>query len=101
MRLYSVSDEYISYLRKNFPRVYSNKENKRVHTRKYLGAVIEIETHKYYIPLSSPKDRHDYIMVDGKKTIRKYSLIVMRIVSGTGEDKELKGTLYIALFINL
>ena len=49
MQLYSVSDEYIKYLRKKFPRVYSNKENMRIHTRKYLGAVIEIETHKYYI----------------------------------------------------
>ncbi len=99
MRLYSVSDEYISYLRKKFPRVYSNKESKRVHTRKYLGAVIEIETHKYYIPLSSPKEKHDYIVVDGRKTIRRDSLIVMRIVSGTGGDKALKGTLQIGTMI--
>lgn len=99
MRLYSISDEYISYIRKKFPRVYSNKEDTRVHTRKYLGAVIEIETHKYYIPLSSPKDRHDYIMVDGKKTIRKDSLIVMRIVSGTEKKRELKGTLQIGTMI--
>lgn len=61
MQLYSISDEYINYLRNKFPRVFSNKENIRVHTRKYLGAVIEIETHKYYIPLSSPKDKHDYV----------------------------------------
>ena len=99
MQLYSVSDEYISYLRKNFPRVYSNKEDTRVHTRKYLGAVIEIDSHKYYIPLSSPKDKHDYIMMDGKKTIRKDSLIVMRIVSGSGENAELKGTLQIGTMI--
>jgi len=99
MRLYSISDEYINYLRKKFPRVYSNKENRRVHTRKYLGVVIEIEEHKYYIPLSSPKDKHDYIMVDGKKTVCKDSLIVMRIVSGTGEEKELKGTLQIGTMI--
>ena len=99
MQLYSISDEYISYLRKKFPRVYSNKENTRIHTRKYLGAVIEIDTHKYYIPLSSPKEKHDYIMVDGKKTIRKDSLIVKRIVSGTGDSKELKGTLQIGTMI--
>ena len=99
MQLYSVNDEYISYLRKNFPRVYSNKENSRIHTRKYLGAVIEIDSHKYYIPLSSPKDKHDYIMVDGKKMIRKDSLIVMRIVSGSGENAELKGTLQIGTMI--
>lgn len=99
MQLYSVSDEYINYLKSKFPRVYSNKEDTRVHTRKYLGVVIEIGVHKYYIPLSSPKEKHDYIIVDGKKTIRKDSLIVMRIVSGTGENKELKGTLQIGTMI--
>ena len=77
MQLYSISDEYIAYLRKKFPRVYSNKEDRRVHTRKYLGAVIEIGEYKYYIPLSSPKEKHDYTIVDGKKQIRKDSLIVM------------------------
>lgn len=51
------------------------------------------------IPLSSPKDKHDYIIIDGKKTIRKDSLIVMRIVSGTGEAAELKGTLQIGTMI--
>lgn len=99
MQLYSVSDEYINYLRKKFPRVYSNKEDIRIHTRKYLGAVIEIGSHKYYIPLSSPKDKHDYLIHDGKKMIRKDSLIVMRIVSGTGDDAELKGTLQIGTMI--
>lgn len=99
MQLYNISDEYINYLRDKFPRVYSNKENTRVHTRKYLGAVIEIGTHKYYIPLSSPKDKHDYIIVDGKKTVRKNSLIVMRIVSGTGDNQELKGTLQIGTMV--
>ncbi len=99
MQLYSVSDEYISYLKNKFPRVYSNKENARIHTRKYLGAVIELGLHKYYIPLSSPKEKHDYFVVDGKRTIRKDSLIVMRIVSGTGENKELKGTLQIGTMI--
>ena len=99
MRLYSISDDYINYLRKKFPRVYSNKEDRRVHTRKYLGVVIVIDAHKYYIPLSSPKEKHDYIIIDGKKTIRKDSLIVMRIVSGTGENRELKGTLQIGTMI--
>ena len=99
MQLYSVSDRYINYLRKKFPRVYSNKETMRVHTRKYLGVVMEINSYKYYIPLSSPKDKHDYVVEDGKKTIRKDSLIVMRIVSGMGDNKELKGTLQIGTMI--
>lgn len=99
MQLYNISDEYINYLREKFPRVYSNKENVRVHTRKYLGAVIEIGAYKYYIPLSSPKEKHDYVMKNGKKTVRKDSLIVMRIVSGSGDNKELKGTLQIGTMI--
>lgn len=69
MKLYSVSDDYINYLRRTFPRIYSNKEDVRVHTRKYVGVVIEINKHKYYIPLSSPK-KHDYITIDGVDVIR-------------------------------
>ena len=49
--------------------------------------------------MSSPKDKHDYIIVDGKKKIREDSLIIMRIASGTGEDRELKGTLQIGTMI--
>lgn len=99
MKLYSISDEYISFLRKQFPRIYSNKEDVRIHTRKYLGVVIELENHKYYIPLSSPKKKHDYVTIDGVETIRKDSLIVMRIVSCKGGRKELKGTLQIGTMI--
>lgn len=35
-KLYSVSDEYVGWLRKNDPNVYSNKVDTRKHTRKYL-----------------------------------------------------------------
>lgn len=99
MKLYSVADEYIKYIRKSFPRVYSNKETERVYTRKYVGVVIEINGYKYYIPLSSPKEQHDYIIIDGKKCIRKDSLIVMRIVSKKEDKSELKGTLQIGTMI--
>ena len=99
MRLYGITDEYINYIRKEFPRVYSNKEDTRIHMRKYLGAVIEINGYKYYIPLSSPKENHDYIVENGKKTIRKSSLIVIRIIEGEGERAELKGTLQIGTMI--
>ena len=99
MQLYSVSDEYINYFRKKFPRVYSNKEDVRVHTRKYLGVVIEIGMYKYYIPLSSPKEKNDYVFENGEKKIRKDSLIVMRITSGTGSNIKLKGTLQIGTMI--
>jgi protein AbiQ len=99
MKLYSISDNYISYLREEFPRVFSNKEDVRIHTRKYLGVVISMNNYNYYIPLSSPKIEHDYIDIDGKKVIRKSSLIVIRIVSDEPKGKELKGTLQIGTMI--
>lgn len=99
MKLYNISDEYVEFLREKYPRVYSNKEGTRIHTRKYLGIVLEIDGYKFYIPLSSPK-KHDYTDIgDGKKIIRKDSLIVMRIVSVKDGKKELKGTLQIGTMI--
>ena len=98
MKLYSVSDKYINHLRKIFPRIYSNKEDTRVHTRKYVGVVIEISDHKYYIPLSSPK-KHDYITINGANEIRNDSLIVIRITAVEGGTKVLKGTLQIGTMI--
>lgn len=56
MKIYSVSDRYIEYLRKEEPNVYSNKINARTHTRKYIGVVIQMNHYNYYIPMSSPKD---------------------------------------------
>ena len=99
MRLYSVSDKYINYLRSSYPRIYSNKEDSRVHTRKYLGAVIELSGYNYYIPLSSPKLKHDYVMIEGENKIRKNSLIVIRITEKNGDNEELKGTLQIGTMI--
>ena len=42
LKIYSVSDAYIEYLRKHNPNVYSNKVGSRTHTRKYVGGVIEM-----------------------------------------------------------
>ena len=50
-KLYSVSDEYVEWLRRDYPNVYSNKIDSRIHTRKYLGVVLQIEQYKYYIPM--------------------------------------------------
>ena len=94
MKLYSISDEYIEYLRKTFPRVYSNKVENRIHTRKYLGVVFKIDNYNYYVPLSSPKD-HDYIKINNQKKIRKDSIIVIRIII----KGILKGTLQIGTMI--
>lgn len=54
-----ITDEYIKYLRKINPNVMSNKAESRIYHRKYLGILEELNGFKYFIPLSSPKDK-DY-----------------------------------------
>ena len=98
-KIYSVSDKYISFLRENFPNVYSNKIDNKTHTRKYVGVVVTIEDFKYYIPMSSPKDS-DYQVAGETKVIKKSIIPIIRIVvkNSLGE-KELKGTLRISHMI--
>lgn len=98
-KLYSITDEYISYLQKHFTNVYSNKMNNRTHTRKYLGTVMNMEGVCYYIPLSSPKDT-DYQIAGEGKVIKKSIVPIIRIVVKNAKgEKELKGTLRISHMI--
>lgn len=98
-KLYSVSDEYVEWLHKVFPNVYSNKANSRIHTRKYIGVVLQIEEYKYYVPMSSPKDS-DYQIAGAHKVIKKSIVPIIRIVvKNTLGEKELKGTLRISHMI--
>lgn len=99
LKLYSVTDRYIMYLRKTVPGVYSNKEGNRTRTRKYLGVVYAIDGYNYFIPLSSPKDS-DYQLKNGEKTIRKSNIPIIRIVDKNADGvNELKGTLRISHMI--
>lgn len=98
-KLYSISDEYVEWLRKDFPNVYSNKINTRIHTRKYLGVVLQIGQYNYYIPMSSPKDS-DYQIAGANKIIKKSIVPIIRIVvKKSSGEKELKGTLRISHMI--
>lgn len=56
---------------------------------------MKIDEFNYYIPLSSPKRKHDFQLKDGKMAIRKDSLIVIRLVS----EGMLLGTLQIGTMI--
>lgn len=99
LKIYSISDKYIEYLRKYSPNVYSNKVDNRTHTRKYIGIVIELVGYKYYIPMSSPKDT-DYQVAGNGKVIKKSIVPIIRIVvKNTKGEKELKGTLRISHMI--
>ena len=98
-KLYSVSDRYIEWLRKDIPNVYSNKINSRTHTRKYLGVVLQIGKYKYYIPMSSPKGS-DFQTAGNDKVIKKSIVPIIRIVvKNAAGVKELKGTLRISHMI--
>lgn len=55
LKIYSVSDKYVNYLRQFDNKIYDNKADIRTHTRKYVGVVISIGNINYYIPMSSPK----------------------------------------------
>lgn len=96
MQLYTVSDTYINYLRQKIPKVYSNKENHRNHTRKYLGPILLNEKYFYYIPLSSPK-KSDYQYAGGKMIVKKSIVPIIRMYErNSNKEKDLKGTLRIS-----
>jgi len=107
IKLYSVKDDYINYLREVHKRVYSNADPSYHYKRKYLGAILYINSMKYFIPLSSPKD-NDYQQDDqknfildekGDRIIRKSTMTIVRIVDLNQEYAELKGTLRISNMI--
>ncbi len=93
LNLYSISDKYIKYLRKFEDKIYDNKEEIRVRTRKYLGIVLTINNCNYYIPMSSSK-KSDYIDYE-KRIIRKDTKTIIRIDNGN----RLYGTLRISNMI--
>ncbi len=97
-KIYSVSDEYINYLRLFIPNVYSNKQGSRSHTRKYVGTVLEMNGFKYFVPMSSPKES-DYQIAGDTKVIKKSIIPIIRMTEKSGDMKELKGTLRISHMI--
>ena len=93
LNLYSVSDNYINYLKQFDNRIYDNKEEIRIHERKYLGVVLTVNEFNYYIPMSSPK-KSDYKNFE-KGIIRKDTKTIIRIK----EKDHLYGTLRISNMI--
>ena len=93
LNLYSISDQYIKYLRQFDDKIYDNTEEVRNHERKYLGVVLTVNDFNYYIPMSSPK-KTDYLDFD-KKIIRNDTKTIIRIHEGD----RLYGTLRISNMI--
>ena len=99
LKLYEISEEYISYISTVEKNVFSSKENDRIHTRKYLGIVYSINGYNYYIPLSSPKNS-DYRLENGVQKIRGSIIPIIRITSQSSSGElELKGTLKLSNMI--
>lgn len=101
IKIFSVSDRYIEYLsqEKGFKNVCSNKGDKYIKSRKYIGVTINISNYCYYIPLSSPKST-DYILSGETIKIRKSIIPIIRIISRNEKGiYELKGTLRLSNMI--
>ncbi len=97
-KIYSISDKYVNFLRKYDPNVYSNKQDNRIHTRKYIGTVLEINQMKYFVPMSSPKNS-DYQKAGDSLVIKKSIIPIIRITEKSNGIKQLKGTLRISHMI--
>lgn len=80
LRIVSISDGYIEFLREHCGNVLDNKYETRKFTRKYVGIVLTINSLNYYVPLSSPKE-YDYLP-DGN--IRKSNMFCSRIALNVG-----------------
>lgn len=82
--IYTVSSDYINFLRSIDSRVLENEKNFG-NIRKYVGVLFKIDNYDYFVPLSSPKPS-DYVCIDGIKTIRHSVVPIYRIIE-CSEDK--------------
>jgi len=103
MRIFSVSDDYVDYLKSDvvLNNILDNKEGRRTHTRKYIGAVFLCEGYDYFIPFSSPKES-DYVKNSaGIISIRKSIIPIIRMVTADTHSGsiELLGTLKLSSMI--
>ncbi len=54
MKIYHVRDRYIEYLKQYDKSVPDNKKE----SRPYIGIALEVNGNKYYVPFTSPKEKH-------------------------------------------
>lgn len=69
LKLYYVSDKYISFLKTVDSRVQHNKNRHRP----YVGVVLYVGAYRYFVPMESPKPNHKNI---------KAGIHIMRIENG-------------------
>ena len=56
IRIYEIKSEYIKYLSNYQEHIFDQADGKG--NRKYIGIVLEVKGVKYFVPLSSYKDKH-------------------------------------------
>ena len=91
IRLFTVDDSYIDYLRQYDTKVLKHSGEDYVTSRKYIGVLLEINDCKYLAPLSSPSKTYDF--KDG--IIRKSIVPIIRMVS----ENKLLGTIKLGCMI--
>ena len=69
LRIYRIRDGFIEFLHEKDHRVQFNKRERRP----YIGVVLEINGHKYFVPMESPKPNHEKL---------KSNVHIMRIDGG-------------------
>lgn len=57
LRIYRISDKYISYMKGVDSRVQDNKGRRRP----YVGIVLTVGEYRYFVPMESPKPNHENI----------------------------------------
>lgn len=57
-KFYEINDDYINYLSEIDNKVAETKTNYRTFSRKYIGIIFEIDDFKYFVNLSSFKQKH-------------------------------------------
>ncbi|WHX49305.1 type III toxin-antitoxin system ToxN/AbiQ family toxin [Paenibacillus woosongensis] len=72
LKIYEVDRAYTDYLRKFDDRIPEEKAHIQAKTRKYVGLLFEINSCKYFAPLSSPKKKFktmkndkDFLKIEG------------------------------------
>lgn len=58
IKMYEVSNSYIDYLLPYAPHLFRNRKQGQRNERKYIGVVLQINSMKYFAPLSSFKEKH-------------------------------------------
>ena len=56
LQIVRIDSDYCDYLRKFDDKIAYNKYDKEL--RPFIGILFEIDSYKYFAPLSSPKDKH-------------------------------------------